>query len=187
MNAAQWIATVCFAIWGIFHLIFGIATFVPAMKNQLFAVFKGLLGGHPNLDEIEEGFKPLEEKAPEGVKNLFLQHACNLFKPGTISCILAFYLIHTGDYPFVTFVLTLDIFFDHNFYGIFVDFPGYAEPVASALLYFANIGVIAELYDLAYNDDQKYIASWVFFLFTALATAVMLVSTGLHVKRAISK
>jgi len=180
MNAAQWIAVICFGLWGLAHVAFGIFTILPATQNKLFEVYKGVCGAHPNLSEIEQAFKALEA-APRGVNRLFVQHGCNIFKPGFIACALSFYLINNWDkYPFVTFVLTLDIFFDHNFYGVAVDWAGYAPPVANAMLYFANIAVLCEVYDL---KDKNVIADWVGILFMVLPACMMAFTTVLHVKR----
>jgi len=181
MNAAQWTAAVLFAIWGLAHVAFGIFTVLPAANNQLFAVFKGLAGGHPQLAAIEKAFKPLEE-APRGLNALFIQHGLNVFKPGVIACSLAFYLVgHSQEYPFVTLVLTLDIFFDHNFYGVAVDWQGYCEPVANAMLYFANTAVICSLYDLAFR--MEVISDVLAYVFISLAGLMMFVTTVIHIKR----
>jgi len=181
MNELQWTASVLFAIWGLAHVAFGIFTVLPATGNQLFAVFKGVVGGHPKLEEIEEAFKPLEA-APRGLNALFIQHGLNVFKPGVISCILAFYLIgHSSQYPFVTFVLTIDILFDHNFYGVAVDWAGYAEPVANAMLYFANTAVLLEVYDLSFRMEA--ISKSVGIAFIVLPAAMMFVTTIIHFKR----
>lgn len=182
MEASQLIATICFAIWGLAHVAFGIFTVLPATKNELFTVFKGLFGGHPNLAEIEEAFKPLEA-APRGLNALFIQHGLNVLKPGVIACTLAFYLIHSGDYPFVTFVLTIDIFFDHNFYGVAADWAGLCEPPANAMLYFANIAVLSEVYYLAFGADYAVISEGLGYVFTILPALMLVVTTAIHAKR----
>merc|ERR1712154_159425 len=110
----------------------------------------GVVGGHPQLAAIEEAFKPLEA-APRGLNALFVQHGLNVFKPGVIACTLAFWLMAANDqYPFVALALTIDIFFDHNFYGVAVDWKGYAEPVASAMLYIYDLAVTKEIFPQAW-------------------------------------
>lgn len=184
MNAAQWTAAVLFAIWGLAHVAFGIFTVLPAAGNQLFAVFKGLAGGHPHLAEIEKAFKPLED-APRGLNALFIQHGLNVLKPGVIACTLAFYLIgHSQEYPFVTLVLSIDIFFDHNFYGVAADWAGYCEPVASAMLYIANTAVICSVYDLAFR--MEVISEAIAYVFITLAAVMMFVTTLFHIARCCS-
>jgi len=184
MEAVQWIAAVCFAIWGLVHVAFGIFTIIPASQNQIFGVFKGLVGGHPQLAKIEEAFKPLEA-APRGLNAIFIQHGCNVLKPGTIACILAFYLIGSSQYPVVTAVLTIDIFFDHNFYGVAVDWAGYAEPVANAMLYLANVGVLCEIYYLAFK--AQVISETVGYVFVIAPAVFMALTTVIHIKRALCK
>lgn len=185
MNAVQWGSAVLFAIWGLAHVAFGIFTVLPAAKNQLFAVFKGVVGGHPQLSAIEEAFKPLEA-APRGLNALFVQHGLNVFKPGVIACTLAFWLMAANDqYPFVALALTIDIFFDHNFYGVAVDWKGYAEPVASAMLYIANTAVILSIYDLAVTKEIVPLA-WAY-VFIPAAGLMMFITTLIHVLRCCCK
>jgi len=185
MNAVQWTAAVLFAIWGLAHVAFGISTVLPAAGNQLFAVFAGLAGAHPELAEIEEAFKMMEE-APRGLNALFIQHGLNVLKPGVIACALAFYLIgHNHVYPFVTLVATLDIFFDHNFYGVAVDWAGYAVPVANAMLYIANTAVILSLYDLSFR--YGFVSKELALVFIVLAALMMFFTTVIHMKRCCGK
>lgn len=183
MEPLQWVASVLFAIWGLAHVAFGLTTIYQALTNQSGELLAGLIGAAPNLDAI----KAAADKLPKGPNFIFAQHGCNVLKPGVFALLLAFWLIPSSDrYPVLTAFVTIDIFFDHNFYGVMVDWVGIATaPVANAMLYFANIAVVCSLWDLA--NRQKTIANWIGVLFLILASTVMFISTVFHLLRLLGK
>merc|ERR1719510_1822309 len=76
----------------------------------------------------------------------------NIVKPGSFACFLAFWLMsRSHNYPILAMFMTIDIFFDHNFYAWMVDWKGFTEPLAMAMTYFANVGCLFSFYDLTFR------------------------------------
>jgi len=167
MHGLEWGAAALIGFWGFAHVLFGLATLVPACKNDVQGVFLTLLDGHPFPDALKESTNVKFIKGPHA---LLRQHGLNLIIIGAFALITCFLFVPS--YHFTAYAFFWLIYFDHNAYGLSMDMAGYVGPAGKLFLYVYNVAHL--LFAQAYYNEGGLCKVW--YIISLVATIVAMVA-----------